>query len=180
MIQHHPTQDVDIFPNIITNEGRNIKEISFSQPVMLVFLRNFGCTFCRQALSDISQQRSEIQSEGVLPILIHLNTDDVAEHYLNKYELSDIERVKDTEMRLYADFGLTKGNFNQLFGFKNWISGFNSAVIKGHGVRPPIGDGLQMPGIFLIDEGEIVHKFIHEHASDRPNYVELAKQVAKK
>jgi len=171
------THDIDIFPNIITNEGRNVKEISFVSPVMLVFLRNFGCTFCRQALSDIAKQRADIQEQGVLPILVHLNTEDIAHHYLEKYSLMDIERVKDTEMRLYADFGLTKGNFNQLFGFKNWVNGFNSAVVKGHGVAAPIGDGLQMPGIFLIDQGEIIHKFIHEYASDRPNYVELAKRI---
>ena len=177
MINEYSNEVIDIFPNIITNEGRNIKEISFTQPVMLVFLRNFGCTFCRQALADISKQRNEIESNGVLPVLVHLNREDMAIKYLERYELSDIERVEDTEMRLYADFGLTKGNFNQLFGFKNWINGFNSAVLKGHGVRPPIGDGLQMPGVFLIDQGEIVHKFIHEYASDRPNYIDLSKQI---
>jgi len=177
MIEKYSAADIDIFPNIITNTGRNVKEISFSQPVMLVFLRNFGCTFCRQALSDIFKQRDQIKELGVLPILVHLNTEDIANQYLDKYQLSDIERVADVEMRLYADFGLTKGNFNQLFGFQNWINGFNSGIVKGHGVRPPIGDGLQMPGVFLIKEGEIVHKFIHEFASDRPNYVDLARKV---
>jgi hypothetical protein len=177
MIDYNPSLDIDIFPNIITNEGRNVKEISFSQPVMLVFLRNFGCTFCRQALSDISNQRESIKAKGILPILVHLNSEDIARHYLEKYDLEDIERVEDTEMRLYADFGLTKGNFNQLFGFKNWINGFNSAIFQGNGVRMPMGDGLQMPGVFLIVEGESVHKFIHEYASDRPNYVEIADRL---
>jgi hypothetical protein len=177
MTMKQQLSQINIFPNITTNLGRNVKEISFSQPVMLLFLRNFGCTFCRQTLSDISKQRTEIADSGVLPILIHLNSEDIAIDYLERYGLSDIERVEDTEMRLYADFGLTKGNFNQLFGLQNWISGFNSAVLKGHGIRPPIGDGLQMPGVFFVKEGEIIEKFIHESASDRPNYAELAKSV---
>ena len=33
-----------------------------------------------------------------------------------------------------------------------------------------IGDGLQMPGIFLLKDGNIVESFIHNSVGDKPDY----------
>jgi hypothetical protein len=33
-----------------------------------------------------------------------------------------------------------------------------------------IGDGLQMPGIFLLKNATIVESFIHNSVADKPNY----------
>ena len=38
----------------------------------------------------------------------------------------------------------------------------------------PEGDGFQMPGAFLIDNGRMVHAYHHMTAADRPDYVRLA------
>ena len=43
-----------------TNAGRTVAEISDNQPAMIIFLRHFGCTFCREALAEISHKRKEI------------------------------------------------------------------------------------------------------------------------
>jgi len=157
-----------------TNKGRSVEELSAQKPVLLVFLRNFGCTFCRQALSDIRRDRELIQKNNTQIVLVHLNDEAVTQKYMQRYELMDVERVMDKHMKFYADFGLVKGNFKQLFGLQNWIKGFESAVVNGHGISPPIGDGLQMPGVFLIDQGQVVNEFIHKSASDRPDYVQLS------
>lgn len=157
-----------------TNKGRSVEEISAHNPVLLVFLRNFGCTFCRQALSDIRRDKDRINQNNAQIVLVHLNDETVTRKYMERYELTDVERVMDKHMKFYADFGLVKGNFKQLFGLQNWIKGFESAVVNGHGISPPIGDGLQMPGVFLIDQGQVINEFIHKSASDRPDYVQLS------
>ena len=167
-------QAYSAIPKMLTNQKRSIEALSFEKPVLLVFLRNFGCAFCREALSDIASLRDKIEQNGVSIVLVHLNEDDIARKYLERYDLLDMERVEDRHMRYYADFGLVKGNFNQLFGFQNWIRGFNSAVLKGNGLNMPIDDVLQMPGVFLIEEGTIKNKFIHKMASDRPDYLKIA------
>ena len=33
-----------------------------------------------------------------------------------------------------------------------------------------IGDSFQMPGIFVLKEGKIVHSYIHKTISDKPDY----------
>ena len=88
-----------------------------------------------------------------------------------KYGVKGIEHISNPSCSLYASFGLTKGSVSQLFGLKNWIRGFEVTVVKGTplGLRQ-IGDGFQMPGVFLISDGEIKDSYIHASASDRPDY----------
>ena len=40
------------------------------------------------------------------------------------------------------------------------------------------GDGTQMPGVFLIHRGRVLHRFIHANAADRPDYAALAQLTA--
>lgn len=158
-----------------TNEGESLMAVSQDRPVLLVFLRHFGCTFCREALADISQQRGEIENMGIKIIFVHMTDMAIAERYFSRYNLEGATHISDPEKRFYQGFGLIKGNFNQLFGLQSWIRGFSAGVVSGHGVGPQLGDGFQMPGIFVIYKGKIEESFIHKLASDRPNYLELAK-----
>ena len=58
------------------------------------------------------------------------------------------------------------------------MRGFTAGVINGHGVGSQLGDGFQMPGVFIIREGEVREEFIHKLASDRPDYEQLVKCCA--
>ena len=51
------TIDKTITSDLITRGGINILRLSHQQPVMLVFLRHFGCTFCREAMRDLGRIR---------------------------------------------------------------------------------------------------------------------------
>jgi hypothetical protein len=145
---------------------------------MLVFLRHFGCTFCREALADISKNRGAIEESGVKVVFVHMAEDDIADRYFERYNLNGAVHVSDPACRFYAAFGLVKGNFTQLFGLKSWIRGFQAGVLEGHGVGGQLGDGFQMPGIFIIHEGKVIDSFIHRLASDRPDYVKLSECCA--
>lgn len=160
---------------MMTSEGTSLLEESQQQPVMLVFLRHFGCTFCREALNDISQKRHLIESMGTKIIFVHLSDRETAERFFKKFKLGGISFIGDPDCRFYAEFGLTKANFTQLFGLRSWMRGFQSAVVRQHGMAPPIGDGFQMPGVFIIQDGEIQEAFIHKLSSDRPDYEKLVR-----
>lgn len=165
----------ELLSQMVTNTGETLFALSFRQPVLLVFLRHFGCTFCREALSDISQQRGEIESQGMKLVFVHMATGDIAERYFSRYELEGATHISDPECKYYAAFGLVKGNFTQLFGLSTWIRGFSAGVMAGHGLGPQLGDGFQMPGVFVIQDGEVKNSFIHKLASDRPDYINLAR-----
>ncbi|MCB0635347.1 MAG: AhpC/TSA family protein [Lewinella sp.] len=168
-----------IMEEMVTNVAKSVWQLSFEQPVLLVFLRHFGCMFCREALADIARRRADIEELGSQIVFVHMSDDKLAERYFNRYDLAGATHVSDPECQYYAAFGLVKGNFTQLFGLQTWIRGFNSAVIKGNGIGPQLGDGFQMPGVFVIQEGEIRESFIHKLSSDRPDYEELVRKCCR-
>ena len=40
-----------------TETGRTLLELVDESPFLLIFLRHFGCSFCRQTLDDVSRIR---------------------------------------------------------------------------------------------------------------------------
>jgi hypothetical protein len=47
-------------------------------------------------------------------------------------------------------------------------------VLAGHRIGRVVGDGMQMPGVFLVYRGQIIRSFRHKTIADRPDYVALA------
>ncbi len=170
-----PTANFNLaFNQMTTDQGASVKELSMQQPVLLVFLRHFGCTFCREALSDLAARLEQINLYGGRLVLVHMSDTETAEKYFEKYQLRNVEHVADPECRYYEAFGLTKGTARQLFGLHSWIRGFQAGVLDGHGVgTQQLGDGFQMPGVFVLVDGLVKNKFIHKLAGDRPEYVDL-------
>ncbi len=163
--------DEDIMEMMQTNEGNNVKELSMKQPVLLVFLRHFGCVFCKESIMDISEMANKFDHNKVQLVFVHMAEEDVAAQYFEDYKLSEIPRVSDPEMGYYTRFGLVKAGFSQLYGLSTWMRGF---TLQRQGIKSELskrlGDATQMPGIFKIDKGVIVDSYIHKKASDRPDY----------
>jgi hypothetical protein len=141
-----------------------------------VFLRHFGCTFCRETLSDIAALRPLIEKSNIQIVLVHMAEEQVATDYLVQAKLPSISHISDPDLSLYEFFGLSKGSFWQLYGLKTWVRGFKVGVIDGHGgvtVDSKLGDFTQMPGIFLLRNCEICEQFVHRSAADRVDYCKL-------
>ncbi|MEO6189338.1 MAG: SelL-related redox protein [Saprospiraceae bacterium] len=164
---------VQALENISTVNGQNLLEISQSKKVLLIFLRHFGCSFCREALAEIHRIDEAKKHKNFEIILVHMAAEDVAFDYFKKFNISNLDHISDPECHLYDAFGLTKANFNQLFGFRSWIRGIETGIIKGHGWGMQLGDGFQMPGIFTISKGKIISEFRHKFPSDKPDYEKL-------
>lgn len=164
----------DALAAMFTQRGESVGELSRRAPVLLVFLRHFGCTFCREALADIASQREAIERAGAQIVLVHMTSAEIAEPYFAKYGLSGLDHVSDPECAYYRAFGLLKGNFHQLFGLQSWVRGFEAGVVRGHWVGyRQLGDGFQMPGAFSVRDGDVAEAFVHRVASDRPDYWRL-------
>ncbi len=157
-----------------TSVGRSLLELSDESPLLVVFLRHAGCTFCREALADVAAQRAKIESRGTRIVLVHMSTDAAAAAFFGKYKLADVARTGDLGRELYRAFELGRGSFWQLFGPKVFVRGFIAGIVNGHGVGALEGDGFQMPGAFLVQQGRIIAGKPHATAADRPDYAALA------
>jgi peroxiredoxin len=162
---------------VSVQSGETLADMAEQQPVMLVFLRFFGCSFCREAISDITKRRKKFETNGFRVVFVHMAPDPAtAEKFFKKYKLYPVDHISDPEKRFYQAFGLGRGTPQQLFGLMNWIRGFQATVIEGHGAEletPELGDGFQMPGVFVLHKGEIVRSYVHRFAHDRPDYEEI-------
>lgn len=158
-------------------DNRTLTTLTDEQPILLVFMRHFGCSFCREAMADIAKQRKSLEEKGVKVVFVHMaDSIDVANKYFKRYKLLPIDHIMDPERQFYQAFGLVRLKPAQLISFMSFVKGFEAAVVKGHGMNTPstqLGDGFQMPGVFLLYQGKILSSFIHKKEYDRPNYEEI-------
>lgn len=160
-----------------TNKHEDLEKLADSSRVLLIFLRHFGCTFCRETMTKLASEKARIESEGVKIVLVHMVSSELAERLLRIYELPGLSHISDPELNLYHRFGLKRATFAQFYGVKNWWRAFVAGLLKGHYIGKPAGDTFQMPGAFLFYKKQILNKYTYKHVSDIPNFLKLVKAI---
>jgi len=159
--------------SVRTSAGPTVAELSRQSPVLLVFLRHSGCTFCREALADLAAQRTAREKAGTQLVLVHMTDDASFRAFAESYSLGDTPLVADPERRLYRALGLGEASLWQMLDPRVWWRGFQAAILRRHGFGGAQGNVAQMPGVFLIRDGRVVAGHIHRSPADRPDYLEL-------
>ena len=121
----------------------------------------------------MSARRGAIEATGTLVAFVYQGSEKQAEELFTHYGLPDVARFRDPEAHLYRAFGLGRGKMGQILGWEVLRRGFQ-ALRGGHGQGRLTGDGFQMPGVFLLHQGQILQDFRHATIADRPDYVALA------
>ncbi|MEM7622656.1 MAG: SelL-related redox protein [Planctomycetota bacterium] len=155
------------------SDGTTVLDHSNASPVMLLFLRHTGCTFCKEALADLASKKAELDSAGVKPVLVHMSPPADFDGVLERYGLSGTPHVSDPAKQLYRSFELRRGTLGELMPLSAWGRGF-FATLRGHTVGKLVGDGFQMPGAFIVENGSVVREYRHKTSADRPDYARLA------
>lgn len=170
-----PALPLDMALSLYTGEdGTDLLNASQDQPLFLVFLRHFGCTFCREALADLAAVNERLTATGARLLLVHMSPENEARRLFDKHGLQGVTGISDPDRVLYRAFALRRGSPTQLLGWSVWKRGWEAGVKQGHGIGWLRGDGAQMPGAFVVSHGQVVAQFVHESAADRPDYVDLA------
>lgn len=157
-----------------TQDGMSLADLSRSQPVLVVFLRHLGCSFCREALADVAAVRPELEAEGTAIALVHQSSEEEAAPFFARYGLADVPRVSDPSLRLYRALGLRRGSAGEFLSPKV-VARAGAALLRGHAPGLLKGDGRQLPGVFLVRDGAVVAAFRHKTAADRPDYAAIAR-----
>ena len=167
------TQSDALLGRTLTSTGESLAALSEKAPVLLVLLRHEGCTFCRNAMSDIARLRRQIEAAGTRIVLGHMDTAEAFASFAERYGLADIPAVADPECTLYKGLGLQRGRLLQLIGLRvlwAWVK----STLAGHLPGRIKGDPRQLPGAFLLHHGQVIKGHTYRDASDRPDYVTLA------
>lgn len=154
--------------------GVSLAELSRRSPVLVVFLRHLGCTYCREAAADVAKNRAAIEADGTRVVFVHMAPAAEADAFFAKYGLQTVARIADPEARLYRAYGLRRAGLGALFGWKSVARFIPAGILAGHGVGRVVGDGTRMGGAFLVRDGTILREFRPTSPADRPDYCTLA------
>jgi hypothetical protein len=169
------TEVAGTLSSIRTESGASLLALAEESAVLLIFLRHFGCSFCRMTISQIGELRAELSARGVRPVFVHLGTSDIAKAHFDFYELSDVERIHDPDAAIYRSpvFGLGQQSpWWQLVNPFVWFGWLKGTIFK-FGIGKIQGDGSQMPGVFFLRGPKIVSKFVYKNISDQPKWLKL-------
>jgi hypothetical protein len=138
-----------------SSTGETLDELSRQRPTLVVFLRHNGCTFCREALSDLAAARGSLTSQNVGLAIVYLGDDAEMQALCEHYEMSDVPRICDPERRLYQAFRLKLGSPIALMGPKVLWRGLRGFGGRPAGLRSACVSGSERrnSNSFVIDHG---------------------------
>jgi hypothetical protein len=171
----HEADIATAFHETRTEAGHTLLDLVNASPVLLVFLRHFGCSFCRQSLDDVSKVQDELARRGVRPVFVHLGSPERAKPYFDYYKLAEVERISNPDGSFYTHpiFALPRVSLPRLIFqpavWKGWLQG----ALRDHGIGMIREDAMQMPGVFFLRGPKIIHTYRFRTIADRPDYLRL-------
>jgi hypothetical protein len=141
---------------------------------LVVLLRSFGCTFCREAMADVASIKHAIYDAGADVAFIHGSSPFEAAPWFTKYGLDDVMTVSDPALEHYAAFGLGRTGAAALVDPAVWARGAVCALSHGFGAQTSVMLR-QLPGVFVVERDRVLAEFRHQSPSDRPDYLALVR-----
>lgn len=120
----------------------------------IIFVRHFGCPFCKQHLAQIAQRTTEFDSAGVSLVALGPGTPQEAAEIKTKMHLP-FPVYGDYRSRVFSDYGLSEIEGKDVVTRQS-IVGSAKAVLQGHLPSRSEGNPKQLHGEFLVDREGIV------------------------
>ena len=138
-------------------------------PVLLVFLRFFGCVFCRETVSDL-RGLSERQPDFPKVIFVSEAKKVEVQAFVRRY-WPTAATISDPQGSLYAAFGVGKSVLKSFS--PSVFRARRRAIGKGNEQGPPDGNILRMPGAFLMHRDEVIWSHDFRHSGELPDFEHL-------
>jgi peroxiredoxin len=164
---------VELFARTRTESGRDLLNLADEKPLLLVFLRHFGCASCRETIADVAKALPALEKRGVRPVFVHMGAPERARPFFEKAGLGSVERVSDPTAELYQApvFHLLKSTVIPEFLSGPQLVKLTKRAVWRYGVGSAgKEDATQMPGVFFVKDRQITKAFRHKGVADRPDY----------
>jgi len=167
-----PVAGVGLMPGLLRDQ---LGDPDTGQATLLVFLRHFGCIFCRETVSDL-RELTEKDPDFPPVLFFTQGSGTEARVFLNRY-WPTTRAISDPELEFYEAFGVQQGSLLQSIGPAVLLS-THRARSKGHKNGPREGDIWRMPGAFLVRGAEILWRHEFRHAADHPDFARVPEFAA--
>lgn len=146
-------------------------------PLLLTFLRHFGCPMCKAFVAQLRQVYPELQALGVEIATVTMGRPDMTQEFCRQQSVP-FACLADPERLVYQAYGLID-SFIGATHPTTWVA-YARSVLRGNLPRPmPLGTPHgQLSGAFLIDQQGVV-RFAHRNqtAADNPSNEQLLAAV---
>jgi hypothetical protein len=134
---------------------------------LLVFLRHFGCIFCRETVGDL---RAAVARHADYPdVLFFFQGSAMEGRALLQRDWPEARAVADPDMDFYERFGVRRANLYEAFR-PAVLSASRRARQKGYENGPRSGDIWRMPAVFGVIGDRLVWSHRARHAADTPDF----------
>ena len=176
-----PLAPGDPFPNLKldTTHGRvELRDRWRDGPLVVMFMRHFGCPFCREHLMRMGQALPRFEAAGAQLVAIFQYGAEATEAFCASRKVP-FDCLGDPLREGFTEVSLGRGNRKQLLSWRIAKGYVRNAREGNAGVGAKGGDYAQMPGTFVIGEDGRL-RFAHYNASsdDNPS-VELVLEAAR-
>lgn len=161
----------DPFPNLrveTTDGPLDLRERWRRGPLVVMFMRHFGCTFCREQLIRIGRAHEDFRAAGADVVAIFQYGAQATEAFCESRGVP-FDCVGDPLRAGYAEVSLGRGTRKQLLGFsvfKRYVRAVPTGTL-GAGSRG--GDMAQLPGTFVVrPDGRLIFAHYAESSADNP------------
>ena len=137
------------------------------RPAVAVWLRHFGCVYCREQAGEFSRAETDLGSAGVRLAFIGNGTPRAARWFRDRFAPGTTV-LTDPELVTYKLIGARSGILNTL-GPRTWGAGLR-AFRKGARQGAVRGHAFQQGGVLVVTpQGEVVFQHISRAAGDHPD-----------
>jgi hypothetical protein len=137
------------------------------RPAVLVFLRHFGCVFCREQAAEWERELPEIHKRGAELFFVGNGNRHFAGAFKDENKIESPLFV-DTQRNAYKALGMKRGFFATLGSLATWKNGMR-AWRSGFRQGPTRGDAWQNGGVLVVRPGGgIAYRYLSREAGDHP------------
>ena len=148
-----------------------------TQPLLIFFMRHFGCAACREHLFQIRNAYTSIQSCGGAVVVISQHDPDLTARYVQTYHVP-FTALADPTRHAYQAFGVIEGTYWETAG-PHAVAHQIKLSLQGNvmGLPRSVSASRQLGGTFIVDTNGII-QFAHlarpiYHYPAIPTYLDL-------
>ena len=127
-------------------------------------------------LQIIDRERAQLDALGIKPVLVHMSSSNELQKATSRFGAQEVSAIPDPSLAFYRIFGIPKANLVQVLGPVNWVRAWDAGLRHGCGVGSLKGDGFQLAGLALLEDGEISKIKAYSSVSEEQSFTEFCKQ----
>jgi peroxiredoxin len=154
---------------VLDTQGRAVTLGSLGRggSVVLVFVRHFGCLFCKEQVADVRARLGELHGRGASVVIVGNGSVDDARVFAAEHA-AGMTVVTDPNREAYCAVGMKRGVGTALsFGVARRAA---RAMARGFRQTRTQGDPFQQGGIVVVGaDGDVLYRFVSDEAGEHPS-----------